>query len=162
MVPSLAAAAIATVILSVRKYFREKSDEGERAARSLYRELEGTLEGPDAKKSPGDSCRIDIADQSATSKTAHFMNRMLNHDVYDSLVYSGKINFLGPDLRQRVQAVFRRIKNHNKFLGIVLEMLDDGGSAPPRADKYYKWMDADEKLLSAEIPKMMETLEKRA
>ena len=46
----------------------------------------------------------------------YFMNRMFNHDFYDSLAFSGKINFVKPELQQRVQDVFYHIKDHNSWL----------------------------------------------
>ncbi len=47
------------------------------------------------------------------------MNRDLNHDFYDSLIFSGQINFLEPSLQQQVQDTFKRIKKHNEYLEIT-------------------------------------------
>lgn len=59
------------------------------------------------------------------------MARSLNHNFYDSLIYSGKINFLDPSLQQPVQDIFKRIKMHNKYVDATLEMAErNGGRAP--------------------------------
>ncbi len=146
------------IVVSVYMYFRKKRNEKERTARNLYHELKDALEGLDYKKFPSSFRHIDITDDSATKKTVYFMARLLNHDFYDSLVYSGKINFLEPDLQQRVQDIFNRIKDHNKCLRIASEMSYEDRDVVPKIHKYYEWLDANERHLNEDIPKMVELL----
>lgn len=74
------------------------------------------------------------------------MSKSLNHDFYDSLISSGKINFLEPDLQQPMQNTFKRIKMHSEFLAITKRMRDlqTDGSVPKPAYQYYEWMDKRE------------------
>ena len=94
-----------------------------------------------------------------TSKDVYFMARSLNHDFYDSLIYSGRINFLDPALQQQVQDIFKRIKIHNKYVDTVLEMtVHNDYDVPVNAYRYCEWMENAEKRLQKELPKILESL----
>ena len=163
MLSNLAAVAtIVAVSVSAYKYFREKNREKSRAARNLYFELNNALEALDSKRFPGSYCEIDVTPQSATKKTTiRVMARTFNHDFYDSLISSGMINFLEPELQQPIQDIFKWLKTHNRFLVTALEMSEqDGEKVPQRSHRYYERASADEERLNAEIPKMMERLRK--
>ena len=86
------------------------------------------------------------------------MNRSLNHDFYDSLISSGKINYLEPRLQQPVQDIFKRIKMHNEFLDIVIHTTNQDNFVPKNTYKYYDWMDESEVILKKEIPIMLQNL----
>ncbi|ABK76970.1 hypothetical protein CENSYa_0334 [Cenarchaeum symbiosum A] len=47
------------------------------------------------------------------------MPMAFNHDFYDSMISSGMINFLEPQLQQSIQNLFRIIKSHNNYLSIT-------------------------------------------
>jgi len=158
---SLAAVAtIITVAASAWTYFKGKNNEKMRASQNLYLELSDTLKSLDYKRFPDDFCHLDIKDGSG-KKTLYFMRRSLNHDFYDSLISSGKINFLEPSLQQPIQDIFKRIRMHNEFLTTTTRMLDrqDDNSVPRKAYPYYEWMDKNEVRLNKEIPDMMEKLQ---
>ena len=88
------------------------------------------------------------------------MSRDLNHDFYDSLIYSGKINFLDPSLQQRVQDAFKLIKIHNKYVDMVLEMEErNDGIVPVAAHRYCEWVDDTEKHLQQELPEILQSLQ---
>ena len=90
------------------------------------------------------------------------MARTLNHDFYDSLIYSGGINFLDPALQQQVQDAFKRIKTHNKYVDTVLEISDHNNSTiPVRAYRYCEWIENTEKILQKELPKILKKLQIR-
>lgn len=91
-------------------------------------------------------------------KEYFFMNRTLNHDFYDSLIFSGRINFLRPELQQRVQNIFRQIKTHNEYVSLVLKMNDETGKIPEKSYKYYAWMDDNEAKLLRDIPDVLKKL----
>lgn len=153
-------ATIATVLGSAIKYFRDKDAETTRASENLYLELEDTLTSLDAKSFPDDvySTKIDVLD--GDKKKVYFMARSLNHDFYDSLIYSGKINFLDPSLQQPIQDIFKRIKMHNQYVDAVLGMSEDNdGFVPPKAHKYCAWIDDAEKHLQEELPKILQSLQ---
>ena len=149
-------ATIATVLGSAVKYFRDKNAEMTRASENLYMELEDALTSLDAKGFPDDVYNTKIDDLDGGKKKVYFMARSLNHDFYDSLIYSGKINFLDPSLQQPIQDIFKRIKMHNQYVDIVLEMAEGNNSlVPAKAHKYCAWIDDTERHLQKELRKTM-------
>lgn len=90
---------------------------------------------------------------------------MLNHDFYDSLVFSGKINFLPTIIQQKTQDVFQLIKDHNSFIRSI-RYIEDRASLDediePKTRVYYKALDKVETELLAEsgIPSLKTKLEK--
>lgn len=52
------------------------------------------------------------------------MSRKFNHDFYDGLIFSGRINFLRLELQlqqqQQIQNIFCQIKTHNEYLDLVV------------------------------------------
>ena len=87
------------------------------------------------------------------------MNRILNHDFYDSLVFSGKINFLKPDLQQQIQNIFNQIKTHNEYLDLTRKMtVGKQEDFPEDTHEFYIWMDNNEVKLLKDIPIMMKKL----
>lgn len=135
---------------------QEEEKERKQASQNLYGELQDTLDSLDRTKFPKDASTLEIKGQ----PDIFFMNRDLNHDFYDSLVFSGKINFLRHELQQEVQDVFKRIKMHNEYLTLVMKMQDEqeDNSIPEKTYKYYKWMDHTEVVLAKEIPEIQKKL----
>ena len=119
----VAVATILTVLVSAYKHFKDKNNEKMRASQNLHLELDDTLRSLDYDKSPEDFCRVD-AHGRAEKKFLYFMSKFLNHDFYDSLISSGRINFLEPALQQPMQNIYKRIKMHNEFLAIPKRMRD--------------------------------------
>ena len=147
---------IAAITVSAIKYFRYKNAETARASENLYLELKDTLRSLDEEFSE-DVYHTSIKDHAGSYRTVYFTARSLNHDFYDSLVYSGRINFLDPSLQQRVQDSFKLIKAHNKYVDMVFEMVErsDRGVVPSEAHKYCEWMDDIEKRLQRGLPKIL-------
>ena len=152
-------ATITTVLISAHTYFAQKNAETARASKNLYLELKNTLLSIDPESHPAEFYHVHITDLGGNNKTVYFMGRSLNHDFYDSLIYSGKINFLDPTLQQRVQDIFKRIKLHNQYADMVFQMTErNNGDVPYTAYKYCVWMDNSEKYLQQELPKILESL----
>lgn len=105
-----------TVALAPFVYFlktkHNENSERTRASRNLYAELDNTLGALDEKSHPDNFKVVEFED----GKECYFMNRMLNHDFYDSLVFSGRINFLPTEIQQQTQDAFQLIKDHNSFI----------------------------------------------
>ena len=91
------------------------------------------------------------------SKKVFFVNRFLNHDVYDGLAASAKISFLRPNLQQYTQHVFQRIRLHNHYLHHIIE-LQDTQSAD--LERHYKLLEEYEAYLQKEIPRLAHELKK--
>ena len=150
---------ILTIAVSAILYFSHKKTETATTAENLYRELEDTLAGLDEEIFPNDFYNTSIKDRTGGSRAVCFMNRKFSHDSYDSLIYSGRINFLDPPLQQRVQNTFKRIKTHNKYIDMVRDMVERNNGVVPAAAHYYcEWMDDAEKHLQQELPAMLQTL----
>jgi len=135
---------------------RNEDEERYRASQNIYRELQDALEGLDRNLYRDDALSFRTKD----NREIFFMNRNLNHDFYDSLVFSGKINFLRPELQQHIQNIFRQIKTHNEFLALARKMRDETPDAviPEKSYGYYEWMDENEQKLLEDIPKMQKKL----
>lgn len=135
---------------------QKEKDERSRASRNLYGELKDAMDGLDETK------YNDLQKLSMNGKDdVYFMNRFLNHDVYDSLINSGKINFLKYELQQKVQNIFQQIKKHNQYLKYTAELQDGekNNDVPESAYRYYELFGNYEKLLLKEIPEIMKKLE---
>lgn len=139
------------------KYQNEK-DKRKQASKNLHTELIDTLESLDREK------YSDEADSFHTNdgREIFYMNRNFNHDFYDSLIFSGNINFLRPELQQQVQNIFNQIKTHNDYLDLCKKIQDDEGTEaiPEKTYRYYTWMDENEVKLEKDIPIMLKKLEK--
>lgn len=68
---------------------------------------------------------------------------MLNHDFYDSLVFSGRINFLPTPIQQQTQDIFQKIKDHNLFLKKIREIeysTDSYDILSSKTRRYYEFL----------------------
>lgn len=139
------------------KKHQDEKDERSRASKNLYTELDDALDGLDYKKHSKDFKDVLLKN----GNVVKFMNRALNHDFYDSLVFSGKINFLPPKIQQTVQDTFQRIKDHNFYIRKIRDIEDNAfpkEDISPKTTRYYEMLDKTEVDLLDEIPKIKEKL----
>ena len=103
-------ATVIAVVIATKKHFADMSRmkkeqhqretaERKRASENIDRELEDALNALDRNRNKDEALSFETKD----GREIFFMNRNLNHDFYDSLIFSGKINFLKPMLQQRIQ-----------------------------------------------------------
>lgn len=93
------------------------------------------------------------------NREIYFMNRMFNHDFYDSLVSSGKINFVDRSIQQPLQNVFHYIRDHNAYLQKIRNIEDEGGDdIPRRVVRYYEMLEIIEIGLPDAIKEMLKKL----
>lgn len=151
--------AVYSLVMAPIGYFLKKrldeKDERTRASQNLYTELNDTLNALDD----------DVPERLRMVKFKNarylFVNRMLNHDFYDSLIFSGKINFLSVGVQQQTQDIFQKIKDHNIFLMKIKNMeenlcqTDDIGQ---QIQRYYAALERTEGELVREIPKLKNKL----
>lgn len=88
------------------------------------------------------------------------MNRRLNHDFYDSLASSGKLNFLERGLQQAVQDAFRMVKMHNAYTDMVMEGAGSSGKYTKGMIRKCLWLEESEEAMRKGIPDIMSCLEK--
>ena len=145
---------LAPVIYFVKRMHSDKAEK-QRASTALHMELEDTLDGLDPTK------HQNLRTVAIQGHAVYFMSRMLNHDIYDSLVNSGKITFIDVELQQRVQDVYQRLKDHNMALKKVREMEENSADFDRAHHLYLKLEDSEYKLV-ASIPAVIRKLEKHS
>ena len=140
---------------------QDREDEKKYISRNLHAELKDALDCLDYEKYKECNCRIEFDENTATgknkTKVISFINRNFNHDIYDSLIGSGKINFLDCELQQKIQDIFKRIKEHNYYLKYT-NKLDDATDA--KYIPFFKWMEDSENELLRTIPDILKRLTK--
>ena len=135
--------------------YRTKRDERTRISRNLYGEFTDTLDTLKWRTGDGKTS----SDTLGAKKMKHVVtNKFLNHDVYDSLINSGKINFLQYELQQQVQNIFRMIKRHNQYLQITGDTLNRGENKSANLRPYYEMMETYEQDLLQQIPDILQKL----
>ena len=126
-------------------------EEREMASTNIYIELRDILDGLNRDAHSENAMSFRTKD----GQKMFFMNRIFNRDFYDSLIFSGKISFLKPDLQQNIRSVFRNIREHNEVLKKAVKIKDGFGiKIPPEAYEHYIWMDGCEQELMEAIPKI--------
>ncbi len=136
---------------------QNEQDEKSRASKNLYIELDDTWKALQYEAHPDQFLGKNLK----KGGIAKFMNRALNHDFYDSLVFSGKINFLPPEIQQEIQDGFQRIKDHNFYIRKIRDIEDYAylhEIISLKTDRYYEMLDKTEVILLDEIPKLKEKL----
>ena len=150
---------IVSVILSPAVYFwkryQDMKDEQDRVSRNLYEELNDALDGLDDEK-----YQINMVKITYKNKDYYFMNRDLNHDIYDSLVSSGKINFLPYKVQQTIQDIFKRIKQHNDYSTYIMRQYEKTNTIGAETIKYLKQIDSMGREIPKEICKIKEKFER--
>ena len=138
-----------------REIRRAEAMERKRASRNLHGELYDTLHAIE-----GDEFPEDLIDVTANGRKITFTNRFLNHDIYDSLVFSGEVKFLDYEIHQKIQDIFNMIKRHNHYLGLTIESRDNE-KISKAVMLYYELLDKYERQLLEDIPGMIRQLEKK-
>ena len=144
---------VTSLVLAPAIYFwkkqQDEKNERSQASKNLYTELNDTLDALDEHVYGKNFIMVQITD----IKKVYFMNRALNHDFYDSLVFSGKINFLPPEIQQLTQDTFQKIKDHNFFIRKIREIEESARVDEdifPKTKKFYEILGKTEEELLAD------------
>ncbi len=150
--------AAAPPVYFIQRWHNHRS-ETKRASNNLCRELQDTFEGLNMEIYKQDSICFTIPN----GQSFFYMNRTLNHDFYDSLVFSGKINFLQPELQQPIQNIFNQIKTHNEYIKLIREISErfPNKDLPEYSYRYFEWLENNEIKLLKDIPSTITMLEKK-
>ncbi len=96
------------------------------------------------------------------------MAAYLNHDIYDSLINSGQINFLDYNMQQKIQNVFTKIKDHNTYLNKLITLEEEiekneftYEEVPPIINKYCSFLIKFENDIKKTIPIITDELESK-
>lgn len=139
------------------KKWMDSRDERFRASKNLHIELNDALNVLNEKRH-NNLKGVKLPD----GKEILFINRMFNHDFYDSMIFSGKINFLSPNIQQFIQNTFQKIKAHNEYLRKIREIendvLEDEDSFK-KTIQYYVLLEKTEKELLFNISNAQKKLE---
>lgn len=136
------------------KCCRDKVSGRRMVSKNLRDEMSDTLHAMDHTRHPENFVMVRFPD----GKTFQHMSRSLNLDVYDNLIFAGRINFLRYSLQQQIQGMFRRIKERNRHVAEVGKMI-----ALNQADQTYglcEGLQEIEKRLLDEMPCTMRRLER--
>lgn len=120
----------------------------------LYLELADTRDGLDDDRH-GNLKAVELAD----GTKIRFMNRMFSHDIYDSLIHSGRIHAIRAEFQQQIQDVFRLIKYHNAILRSMRDIEVTAKDAGIHA-RYYKELDRTDSTLRMRVPALMDVLKR--
>lgn len=139
-------------------------------AKGLCAELEDTVRalGETSRHRQLEKTIIDPESMSAikTCKKIHCTLTFLNHDAYDSFLYSGHLMALDAGLVQEVQNVYQLVKYHNKYLKHLMPLLDreseTGEVNLTGTSTYYNILDKYESNLLETIPPLKKSLLKLA
>lgn len=149
------AAIIAVLAFAVTQSMRvlvAKADRDQRRRsmrQSMHMELDDTLDALNREKYENDA--VSLTTEEGTR--VYFMTRYLNHDMYDSALYSGGISLVRMESRQGLQNTYRLIKTHNGLLNQMTEIsIRKGEMYPKEADRIYVALDAIERRLLKYIP----------
>lgn len=106
------------IIFYFLKQYYEYRNLKNNSSTNLYRELDDTQKALTFKSHPDDFKDILVNGEIKY----RYVRRLLNHDFYDSLIFSGKINYLEPSLQQTIQNAFQRIKDHNIYIKKIRDL----------------------------------------
>ncbi len=95
----------------------------------------------------------------------YYTMTFMNYDMYDSLIFSGEIQVLDYELQQKIQDIFRRIKNHKEYLKYTAELRDTAKLHDKNVDAtttpiYGHMTDIETELEEKLIPEAIRELEK--
>ena len=145
---------ITPIFFFVKRWY-DMDSERKMVSQNLYGELNNTLDALDYKLHPDNFFTI----LPPSGKKIQYMDRLLNHDVYDSLIYSGKINFLRHSLQQQIQDIFKHIKIHNYCLTKSVEIPVQDKTSTHVYDYYERLWNIEARLLRT-MPSAMKKLAK--
>lgn len=149
---------IAPLTYFIKKWLRDRSDRAD-VSRSLHAELKDALEALDG------TAKRQVMEIEINGVKRYYTLVFMNHDMYDSFIFSGQIKSLNHDLQQKIQDIFRRIKKHKEYLELTIRfndiaVINNNKDIRKITDPYYDIIAKYETELEDDIPKMMKELEK--
>ena len=125
---------------------------------SLHEELKDCMEAID------ENTRREVKEIIIEGEKKYYTLTFMNHDMYDSLIFSGKIQAVNIHLQQKIQDIFRKIKLHHQYLEYVTKLRDDAKLNDVDIDEttlpYYGMLADYELEVLESIPTVMKELEK--
>lgn len=148
---------IAPITFVVKRWLNKKTERAE-VSKSLHEELKDALEALDG------TVGRQVMEIEVDGIKKYYTLTFMNYDMYDSLIFSGKIQALNYDLQQKIQDVFRRIKGHKEYLKYTAQLRDNAKLYEKNMDEttnpYYALIANYESELEELIPEVMKELEK--
>ena len=124
---------------------------------SLHEELKDCIDAID------ENTKRDQMDIVIKDNKKRYTLTFMNHDMYDSLIFSGKIQALNIELQQDIQSIFRKIKLHHKYLEYATKLRDEAKLNNKNIDDttgpYYGMIADYESELLESIPRIRKKLE---
>ena len=153
----LTALAVVIAPLSyVIKISWSKRTEKTTISRTLCEELENAMKALDGR------AKRKVMEIKIGEKKRYYTLTFMNYDIYDSLIFSGKIHTLDIRLQQSVQDIYRRIKGHQEYLKYAAQLMNSAKLQGINIDKtvlpYYRLVADYEEELDDMIPQVMKKL----
>ena len=153
----LTAGAVVIAPLShVIKRWHTNKTERKTISKSLHAELQDAMHVLDG------TAKRQVMEINVKGKRMYYTLTAIHHDMYDSLIFSGKIQLLDIITQQKLQNVFRMIKKHQEYLHHTLLLRDQSKIHNADIDEitnsYYKAIGKHELKIERLIPKIMREL----
>ena len=159
-VPSIltaSAVVIAPLTYVIKRWLTNKAEK-KTISKSLYTELH------DAMQTLNGTVKRQVMEIDVKGKKMYYTLAFLHYDMYDSLIFSGKIQLLDDITQQEIQNVFRTIKKHQEYFQRTLLLRDQAKIHDIDVDKitnpYYELMAKYEVKMEQSIPKIMKKIKK--
>ena len=119
----------------------------------MYAELQDALQALDG------TVKSQVMEIDVKGKKTYYTLAFIHYDMYDSLIFSGKIQLLDIAMQQEIQNVFRKIKKHQEYLQYVSQLRDRSKMQDVNIDEtaapYYKLIASYESEIERLVPKIM-------
>ena len=153
----LTAGAVVIAPLSyVIKRWHTNKTERKTISKSLCTELQNVMHVLDG------TIKRQVMEVDVKDKKMYYTLAGMHYDMYDSLIFSGKIQLLDDVMQQKLQDVFRMIKKRQEYLHHILLLRDQSkihnADIDEIADPYYEPLANHESKIGQLIPKIMKEI----
>ena len=149
------AVVIAPLTYVIKRWLTNKAEK-KTISESLYVELQDSIQ------SLKGAAKRQVMEIEVEGETMYYTLASLHYDMYDSLIFSGKIQLLDKTIQQEIQDVFRIIKEHQDYLRYTFLLRDQSkihnADIDKITDSYYAMIAEDELKIEQLIPKIMKKL----
>jgi len=148
---------IAPLTFLIKRWFNRRAERAD-VSKSLHGELKDALDALDG------TSKRQVMEIEIGGIKKYYTLAFMNYDMYDSLIFSGRIQSINHNLQQKIQDIFRRVKGHKEYLKLTMQLRDTAAindkDITNITDPYYCLIADYESELEEMIPPVMEELEK--
>ena len=146
---------IAPLSYVIKRWHTNKTEK-KTISKSLHAELR------DAMQTLNGTVKRQVMEIDVNGKKMYYTLAVIHYDMYDSLIFSGKIQLLDNAMQQEIQNVFRMIKEHQEHIHHILLLTDQSKihntDIVKITNPYYELIAKYELTMEQLIPKIMKKL----